>query len=409
MILYSDRLNMKGSIISLFLLCICSILFSQENTYSPFPSRIKTYQNNLEIILTWNDSPDLSDEDYAIYRSNSPVTEEYIKTNDPIAVIPAGMGIYTDKPESSGQFYYGIICITAQREYPICLPYRNCTDKAVVLEDETYQKQWANKISELKLTLVDDQIALSFKGENQDRSMAIFRATFPVNVSSAVEEARLIRILEPGQSYYLDSPIAGIPYYYAVVDYQLYSSGDQEVVYEGNYSKKSITLPISRYSGSDFLNSIPRRAPLPNIKLEQFFKEVQEANLFLPPEQTLSEKLEGRINQLGRSEAERNRKTYPQVLAYEMSESNLPIQNRLITIVLQDMEKDNNWDEASQELLYLLKDTDDLNMQARILFYHGQCNYFLQRWEEAYLDLALSFTHYPKDSRSWMESILLEL
>ncbi|MDA3850197.1 MAG: hypothetical protein PF447_02885 [Spirochaetaceae bacterium] len=386
-------------------------LTSQETSeaFSPFPSQLRTYPNGLETILIWRDSKDLQNEKYAIFRSTNPIDEDYINSSDPIALVDKGIMIYTDTPDETGDVYYAIICKDSNRTYPIILPYRNSTAKPVVIDAGVFHAERAAKIRDLQWEIIDEQIALSFQSDQVNRKYGVYRSTLPINELSDLDRSTLIRILQEGQTYYLDSPIPGIPYYYAVVDYQLFLSRDKSTLYEGNRITQAISLPLNQYLQNKYWDMPQRQAPLPDIRLERFFSDIHQGNIILPRTQSISPETEERLNSLVSPFEKPEVILEPTVLSMDNAESVYDHQQRLQEVLLRGTFTSQEWQKAYDELLLINSDINDRHFNARIFYYTGQCKYFLGQLEEAYLNFSLSAIYYPLESKVWMDVILKKL
>lgn len=358
--------------------------------------------------MTWQDSADLENESYLIYRNREPITESTFKNSQLLAEIDSGIMIFTDKPSGFGDFYYAIICRDEQRTYPVFLPYRNSSAKAVNIASREFQEENAGLVRNLHTQIFDGRVSIRFSSEQSSRRYAIYRSTTPIRNLLELNRSNLLRILEPGIRQYQDSPIPGIPYYYAVVDYELYQSSDKNLLYDGNWTDSSISLPLTEYLGSSYRISDLRRAPLPEIRLERFFAELPEVDLQIPSSKALNPLLVNKIHSYLNIEELRDKELEPFILAFERSESTLPQQIRLNELI-EGQFKEENWDEAQKSLLLLLQENGGREMNHRIYFYRGQCNYFLERYEEAYMDFSLSSREYPRESALWQEKILTKL
>jgi len=392
-----------------FVLLLHSLsLFAQDHSFSPFPSKLKLYKSGLEIIMTWQDSDDLEDESYLIYRNREPITENTFNNSQLLAEIDSGIMIFTDKPSGFGDFYYAIICRDAQRTYPVFLPYRNSSAKPVNIASREFQEENAGLVRNLQTQIYDSRVSIRFNSDQDTRRYAVYRSTHPIKDLMELNRSNLLRILEPGIRQYQDSPIPGIPYYYAVVDYELYQSSDKDLLYNGNWTNNAITLPLTEYLGSSYRTTDLRRAPLPEIRLERFFAELPEVDLQIPSEKSISPSVLGKIRNYLKIEEQQIQELEPVILAFERSESSLPQQKRLTELIEQDF-NEGNWEEAQNKLLLLLQEDGGRELNHRIYFYRGQCNYFLKRYEEAYMDFSLSSRVYPRESMVWQEKIISKL
>jgi len=400
----------------LFLLCFISIssfLYAQEQNFSPFPSKIKTYKNGVEIIITWKDTDDLDEETYLIYRSQQPITEETADQAVFLAEIDEGIMIYTDRPDRSGDFYYAIICKSKdQQVYPIYLPYRNSLARITSVESDDFEEEYAGQVENLKATVLDNQVSLQFKLSNPDRSYGVYRSTEMIDTKEMLDKAVLLRILEDGRNYYLDTPIPGIEYYYAVVDFQLFqNSGENRFIFQGNYTDSAVKLPITQYMGNDYQIIGQRRAPLPEIRLERFYTEIAVApQMELPLNQPLNKRLEERIQRrFALPDSQNDLFIETSVLPLELAESDQRIEQDLQAIVISGSFYEKQWDTAARELEKLLSKAEDRVLSARIFYYLGQCHYFSEDIEKAFLDFSVAETYYPLKSKTWLENLINRL
>lgn len=355
--------------------------------------------------MTWQDSLDLQGENYLIYRNNEPITESTFKDSVLLAEIDEGIMIFTDRPPGFGDFYYAIICRDSQRVYPIFLPYRNSSAKAVNVAAREFQEENAGLVKNIQTRILDGRISVGFISDQSERRYGIYRSTSPIKDLLELNRSNLLRVLEPGIRQYQDTPIPGISYYYAVVDYELYQNSDKNLLYDGNWTPSSISLPLTEYMGSSYRRTDLRRAPLPEIRLERFFAELPEVDFQIPSEKEIDPMLTEKINLFLNLEEASDQVMEPVILAFERGDRTIPQENKLKDIIENDFSA-KKWAEAEDALLLLLQDNGGREFNMRINFYRGQCNFFLKNYEEAYMDFSLSARAYPRESRIWQEKIL---
>jgi hypothetical protein len=212
-------------ILFLFLVPLSGVRSEEtEAVFAPFVSRLKAEVKNGFIRLTWEDSKNTTGPVF-IYRADTPFPVSPLPQG---AEIPYGAQAYVDEVEKPGTFHYFVVSSDEWgRKYTIPIPYTNTISVAVSGNGETFFLNGSREspgtrgtsgtseknIHALRAEEDNGRIALSFEGEG--KNAVFYRSTKPIRVEEDLLQAVIVG--RGSSSPFIDYPVPGIPYYYAVL------------------------------------------------------------------------------------------------------------------------------------------------------------------------------------------------
>lgn len=398
---------MNRALIILTLIFSLCLLDGQDKDPALFATDITAQVDHGRIILTWVDSPDLQGEVYRIYRSPRRIITSTIDTAESIGVVSEGIQTFTDSPDEGGDWYYLILAEDDKSSYQIAIPHRNSLARAVTVNQETIDLRNAVAVSRLEAFSDKGKILITFKRDRPDGAVSLYRSTQPFLDEESIGNALLLTVLDKGGQSWIDTPIPGIPYYYAALDRNLISNSLIGNLLDGeNSTLEPASIPLTEFLA--FPNSqLPiRKAPLPRLNLEEYYQELPPFTLTFPPYRMLPDKTEDKLSlflngDMGVTQQERK----PTILIEDTLSESSPADDRLKRILGEFFLKD-RWNEAQEELLILIGQINGGDLKSRIHFYRGQCFFFLGQYEMAYFEFLLSRKEEYVDASQWMEACL---
>ena len=355
---------------------------------SPIVSYIHAEINGSEIILSWRDTPGTADTIYEIRRSNTIITAENMIDTQVLVNIAPGIQTYTDRPEEDMPWWYAIISIRNGNYNKLLIPWRNTLGAPVTIQAVTTDYSLTALLHSLIAEVNEDSVILDFTADRPNREITIFRSTTTMDAPDVFDHAVIVGSSIAMYGQMEDSPLPGIIWYYAAVDSELFESSHSQWIDKAAFSEPvSLSYSVKTIPSGSHL----RPSPLPLLR-----------NSF-PEKKTLSSDAVSLLNTILNSD---RGKLWIQgeaeILNIDRGITENRRQNNLKEI-LEDSFIREDWADAEQKLFDLSASNGlDKALKARILFYIGQCQYFQNNLQSAFLSFLVSSDHYYPESRRWM-------
>lgn len=392
-----------------FLILFSNPLFSEDNfVFAPFVSRLKVYEENSSVKISWKDSRDIKGT-YLIYRHTEQIDRSNFSDALVVEEIDAGTETYTDRVSSNTDFYYAVVAKNNGGEiFNIFLPYRNITLLPVSVK--TIEKTGDNAaiVRYLNVSGKNDSLILSFNSSDQDRHLAVLRNIEPIFTSSDIAASTILNVIPSYRRSYTDFPIPGVPYFYAVVDSELVKTQNAELIPFENTTINSSEIPIGRdltvaelYPG--------RRKPLPGYRLYNYLESGERIQNTLPEYNRAKEKLtinsDSIVSSLKNRYSPAEKTPEPGILDTDKNSNENSGETRL-EIIIEKYFMAQDWENGEKALEDLLRSTEKKSLKNRLNYYLGQVFYFRNKPEKAFICfLAASENYYP-EAKKWMDIIL---
>jgi TolA-binding protein len=231
----------------LLLLALATGLGAQEahlKVSAPFVSRLKAQARQGSILLSWRESPDLKGP-RLIYRSTAEITEANFSSARLVARLDPAVNAYEDHPPDGKPYFYAVLLEDAKGKlYKLFIPFRNKTSAAVRTAGVASEQALAARITSLSAAVSDDAVRLRFQASRADRELLLFRSTGPMRKPDDLLNAAPPVGLNAGATAYVDYPIPGLDYYYAVVDAGLFKAGQVKLEEGQNATTTPVQVPL---------------------------------------------------------------------------------------------------------------------------------------------------------------------
>jgi hypothetical protein len=378
------------------LLIVRVSVFSQE-VFAPFVSRIKIEVNNNLLRLSWIDSPDARGPVY-IYRSQSPFDTRRPLPDRPRPVeVPYGAQSYVDEVEGLGPYYYFIVAsMVAGNRYPILIPYSN--EMAVSLASDQQVLSHELNIFSLEAVPLSAGVAVSYRTTASKKDIILYRSTHAIAQKSDLVQARIVRLHAP--TSFVDYPVPGISYYYAVVFADDLIADTIDIV--PGYNATMEPVVVMEYDQSAVARRV-RDMPIPRMMVSAAVPGLQTMSVTtvaLTPE--AAQALDA-IALPARSSPP----VYPlpQVLGPEL---NRPTNNEeyMLYSMVQDVFVDRQWEQVKNACTVFLALPRSTEFEMRTHFYRGQADFFLGLLPDALFEFLSIRSFYPAESYQWIAAVL---
>jgi hypothetical protein len=386
----------KMFLMGLFALALSSpLIHSQEQRiFAPFVSQLDVELRNNLIRLSWRDAEDIQGPVY-VYRSETPFPGTTAALPIPVEV-PYGTGFYLDEADQPGAIYYFVVASDEWgRKYPLSIPYTNTL--SITVEPENVPGYVPSNpaagpvsvpaIEGLSAHIEDGKVILSFSRGDSRKNLILYRSLNPIRRQEDLLTALIIQ--QKLSSPFIDYPLPGIPYYYAVIYEEELSTGLVAIRSGYNATSNAVTIPKD---SSHPLSS--REIPLPRINLSN----TAGAPAALGPE----------ASRAAASIERRSGKNPIQIteLFPEDLEKGAAGEEYQLRIIVQGYFSLQDWEKAEEEFLRFLDLPRTERIQAKAHFYLGQVYYFQNKSREALFHFLDAQELYPGESNRWIQAVL---
>jgi len=381
-------------IIALFFALPC---YGQDKgVFAPFVTQLEAEIRNNLIRLSWKDSTDTQGPVF-IYRSETPITG-VSGLSFPVE-IPYGAQSYLDEAEKPGNLYYYVVASDQEgQKYTISIPYTNKVSITVSPENvgvygssPSSPRPILPGVEGLRAQVDGDRVILTFSGVDSARNPILYRSINPIRKPEDLLSALIIR--QRVGSPYIDHPLPGISYYYAIV-----------------YEEEFLTGIISLRPGSNVTGAVeisvsrpynPRDIPLPGISLSTTPEQTRAPGELGPEAARIEDAIQ---RQSGRNKTQAE----VEIFAEDLLAGGAGEIYQLRSIV-QDYFNSRNWERAQEEFRRFLELPRLKRNRAKAQFYLGQVYYFQNKQREALYLFMEAKEVYPVETNYWIQTLLGEL
>lgn len=411
-VIFTDKtINMKRSLILfIFSIFLVQLTYSESTGVSaPFVSRLKATAGVNTIKLTWLDSEDAIEE-YSVYRSAEIISNTNFLSAVRIGTVPQGKQIFIDIPKATEPYYYSVLAIdNTANEYKLFIPYRNITMEPVSITSVSSPDELAAKIRNIKAAVFDNKIKLTFDSSKPEREVAVYRSTSPIQELEDISNSTLAGIIPSSQDFFIDKPVPGISYYYAIFDSELTKSGNFSFVPGENITLNSIETPLTLDSITPYTVRTVRTEPLPYL---DFFPSIETGTTFnnsdftLPSTVPFSPSVSTLVAEL-LSNLKSEAPPVPDLYIFPSDKD--AVENsetyRLVRILKTDF-INKNWPEAYKLLGDYLSVRHTRDVVLRTHFYLGQVLYYEGSYLNAINEFVLAEGDFYSETKPWLDSLL---
>ena len=219
--------------------------------FAPYPSRIRVGVRSKDILISWEDSPDV-DAGYAVYRHTELPDFSNFSSAVLVGEVPDGMGMLAHVPPDDKGYYYFILAKTPGGDvYEVFIPLRNVTlapvTTAIRASIDLKPVPDFGSISGIIARNDDDSMMVSFDAEGVPGRFVLYRGTSPIKDAVTLLDATVAAVIAPGSPPFRDYPVPGIDYYYAVIQEQALFGGNIQIKPGNNATQNPVTVPAGSY------------------------------------------------------------------------------------------------------------------------------------------------------------------
>lgn len=377
---------------------------SAQGREAPHVSNIQVESSNNLIRLTWTDSPEARGSVF-IFRSARPFIGS-IPANIRPVIVRYGQQYYIDDTDDVDNVHYFIAASDTQgRRYDLILPLINSTNidsapaedrEPSVKAEETHVRELVRGISNLRALQDGERVIISYETSVPGKNAILYRSTQSVRQPHDLLNAVIVHsgIASP----FVDYPLPGISFYYAVIYEDEISSGSMGIR-PGDNATVTPVMITSQQSAERSMRPIP----LPFLTLRNTMPE----GFFSPAPDTTPLRIET-VNALRGSQMPSKMPIVlksPRVFAVDLEAPTGGEESALFQIVMEYF-INFDWDNTRVSLQHYLSLPRSGEIEARTRFYLGQTFYYTEKYKEALMEFLFFKVHHPVEANSWIEAVL---
>lgn len=400
----------RARLVALFF-CFAVPLFAQEATIvAPYVSRLRTSIEGSYIKLLWKDSS-LPGAQYVVYRATQPIDAATFGGAQKLAVVAAGQESYVDQPPAGGPYYYAVLVLDSQGKLrELFIPFRNITSEGVSPKRSAGKGVEYARVTNLQAKLSGESVSLTFSSSLASHELLIYRATSPVLTAQELASAVGVGDVPGTATSFSDTPVAGIPYYYAVIDSEMLRNGAIELTAGENTTRTPIEIPLPAEAAGPKLYATPRPRPLPLLRVTSDLA----SGTPLPPSALASAPMTVELSSASRTDVASLLDSLPPVKTRKLSLRILDPEKGVVAQTGEEISlkaivdgplKDGEWQAAERRLEDFLNIPRAQAIEQRASFYLGQAYYFQGDYRKAFLGFLTAEKGLYTEVQPWMNEI----
>lgn len=410
-----------GSIVAALVaaLVLGSPALAQEGeVFAPYPSRLRVGVRGSDIVIAWQDSPDVK-AGYAVYRHRELPSPDNFSEAELLGTVDTGVMTFTHRATDATPYYYFVLGripsgeeADGASEYRLFIPLRNVTMDAVAAAEEQRAPAAGSEplVSGILARADGDAIVVSADASGDTGRLVIYRSTSPIRAPSSLLDAALAAIVPLGSGPYRDFPVPGVDYYYAVLPEKALSSGTVRLEAGANATVAPVSLRAGVFRvGLPSSGAASRSMPLPYLVLTRGFSDAKPVDFIdpLPKTATLSPETEKAVATLLASYGSQAKADRPRVTIFpeDLKAGGGGEEYALRSIVGAYFAK-GAYAVAARQLTLFLSLPRSAENEGKARFYRGQAQAMTGAYREAFFDMLQVQSSYYIESSAWIDYIL---
>jgi hypothetical protein len=397
-----------------------------DTVFAPYPSRLRVGVREDLVLISWEDSPDLSS-GYVIFRHSAEPSADNFADAVMIGDADSGSPAFEYRPPDDSPYYYFVLGRSESGVYEVFIPLRNASLAPIRAEAAASRpatttpgtaapsaapQPSAVPVAGVTARVEGDAVRIGYVADASLGRLVLYRGTAPFKDAQALLSATIAAVLSAGSSDYVDYPIPGIEYYYAIVPERELLGGRLGVEPGRNATQSPVLIPAGLYRvGLPSSTSYARSAPLPFLVLT---RRVTDADPLIredlaPQARPVSAATEKAIASLVASAGLAPSFSRPAITIFPEDLKTSPSSDfSLYTISAGSLAR-GNYDQAARELNLYLSLPRSPAATARARFYRGQALAMTGAWREAFFELLRAEDSHYLAVQPWLDYVLFKL
>ena len=387
------------------LLCTAALALSQEAPAAdpgrdvppaPVVSGLSAVCSEKTVTLSWYPAPGIEGENI-ILRSDRPVTASNYTAADKLGSVPVSATTFTDSIEDGKEYYYAILTRDSSGTfYEFFLPASN----ALLIPVSTGKGSPTAAVADIDgfdALNRNDAVIITWTVSVQSRNLVLYRSTAPFTGLGSLIQSVVVSSFQDTGTPFVDYPVPGVPYYYALADEDVIRSGTVAFTPGKNTNRIPVEIPsgFSRIQRSN----LPGIRPMPLPWLNPSRTLIPEACRF-------SEATEAMIAKLSRVSTETRLPVRTPYVFRTETGGGSGGEDYALRKIIEGSFSAGRWETATGELKDFLSLRRTAETTARARFYLGESFYFSGKYRLALLEFLLSEDVYYNQSREWIRYVL---
>ncbi len=400
---------MKKVLFTLLAFLFCTFLASarddlpppedREVPPAPVVSNLRADLSGTTVTLSWTPAPDITG-DNVILRSDKPISAANFTEAQKIAVVPSGQTSYDDTIEDNKSYYYAILSRDDNGAYyEFFVPTSNSLLIAIA-PDKTVPEAPPESFTTFDAITRDDAVIITWDSPTKGRNVLLYRSTASFTGMASLVQAVLVSGFSDSGVPFVDYPVPGVPYFYAILDEATVRSGTVAFTGGQNTNLVPVEIPARFLKIQKSALSAIRPMPLPWLNLENAIPTAPRR--FSPrTEKIISALVQG-------AQPERFTEKTPFIFRSDR-EAVSGGEEYTLKRILENGFQTKNWTGTVAELEKFLSIRRGNETTARTRFYIGEASYFSGNYDRALKEFLLSRDRYYTQSNEWIQYVLARM
>jgi len=368
---------------------------SRDVPAPPVVSGLQAVITNGSVTLSWIPAPDITGESL-IVRANRPITASNYSAAEKRGTVPYTVTTFTDALETGDDYYYAVLSRDSNGTlYEFFLPVSNSM-LVGVSDDKMNGTAKETVFSSFDIMTRNDAVIITWKSTTDNRNLVLYRSTSPFAAFNSLVQAVVVATFEDTGTPYVDYPVPGVPYYYAVADEEMLRTGSVIFTAGGNTNRIPVEIPSGFARIQRTLMPSLRPMPLPYLN---------PSRTAPGPAWKFGTATENMIRSLVASPSARVPLRSPVRMPFIFRsdlESAAGGEEHTLKTILEKTFSTRSWEAALAALEEFLAIRRTAETTARTHFYRGEAYYFTGDYRKALAEFLLAQDQYYNQSREWI-------
>jgi hypothetical protein len=392
---------------TVLIFCCAAALFAQSGAvpegFAPFVSELRAETRNNLIRLNWLDSRDARGPVY-VFRSARPFYGAVPPNSKPVE-LAYGTQTYIDETDGLENIYYFIAASdTRGQRFDIFIPQTNTatvstlTAQSAEISAAEPAARGEPGISGINARVEGEGVIITYRlGTPAGRNAVLYRGGRPIRQPQDLLNAAVVQ--SGVSSPFVDYPVPGTPWYYAVVFENEITGGSVQIGAGRNATMYPVEIPGGMREGAGI-----RAMPLPSMTV---YNAAPESGRFgaIPPAVPLREQTLKALENAQTAPLQPQPPKRPQAFARDLETPAGGEDSGLMRIVQSSFSK-RDWENARADLLHFLSLPHSNDTESRARFYLGQTWYFAGKYREALIEFLSVQSRYSAEANEWIDAVL---
>ncbi len=413
---------------------------AEAAVFAPYPSRLRVGVRDDKVLLSWEDSADLS-LGYVIYRHRNEPNSDNFAEAVMIGDAAPGAESFEYAPPDDGPYYYVVLGRSESGVYEVFIPLRNVSLVGIAAPGAPRQASGSataasasaappvqlpasaasasapassaqSAVSGISASLDGDSIVVGFKAGLDSGRLIVYRGTSPFSQNAAILDAVVAALVAPSDASFRDYPVPGIPYYYAILPERELLGGSIAIVPGQNATQAALSIPAGSFRvGLPSMSASSRSAPLPYLILTRTLSDahpvIQEE--LAPSPKALSADSQKAVNALLAAAGSAAKAERPMVTIFPEDLRSSGGEDYALRSIISDLFSRGAYAKAAEQLTLYLSLPRSATASAKARFYRAQALALSSSFQEAFFDFLRAEESYYLQCQPWMDYVLSQL